>query len=120
MKEANLVLRFLLELAALAGLGAWAWHAAAGWWRIAFSLLIILVVTALWGIFAVPNDPSRSGAAPVPVPGALRLLLELTILFGGAYAWHLGGHALIAIVSAALIALHYALSFDRIVWLLRQ
>ncbi|WP_280456932.1 DUF2568 domain-containing protein, partial [Nocardia carnea] len=32
-------------------------------------VLLPVVAAAAWGVFAVPDDPSRSGAAPVAVPG---------------------------------------------------
>jgi hypothetical protein len=90
MNAANLILRFLLELAALVGFATLAWLSVSGWWRFVVALLVVLIAMALWGVFAVPDDPSRSGNAPVPVPGAVRLVLELTILLGGAYGaeWH--------------------------------
>ena len=65
-------------------------------------------------------DPCRSGRAPVPVPGAVRLALELIILFGGAAGFYLAGHVAAGIVMALLIALSYAFSLDRLGWLLRQ
>ncbi|MBN2245139.1 MAG: DUF2568 domain-containing protein, partial [Candidatus Aminicenantes bacterium] len=34
---------------------------------------------ALWGTFRVPGDSSSSGKAPIPIPGFLRLFLELVI-----------------------------------------
>ncbi|TPJ51697.1 DUF2568 domain-containing protein [Mesorhizobium sp. B2-7-1] len=116
----NLTLRFLLELAALLGLGMAGWSLSEGWWRWLFALALPLIAAALWGIFAVPDDPSRSGRAPVPVPGAVRLVLELVVLFGGAAGFYLAGHAAIGIVMALLIALSYAFSLDRLAWLLRQ
>ena len=75
---------------------------------------------ALWGVFAVPDDPSRSGNAPVPVPGVVRLFLELAILLGGAYAWYLAGYTLFAGIFGTLIAFHYFLSAERVGWLLQQ
>lgn len=120
MNVSNLALRFLLELAALAGFAIWAWNFASGWWRIALALLVIVVAMALWGIFAVPNDPSRSGNAPIPIPGLMRLVLELGILLGGVYAWHLSGFSSIAYILGALVVVHHILSVDRIKWLLRQ
>jgi len=61
----SLALRFLLELAALIALGLWGAHQAG----IALALALPATAAALWGIFAVPGDPSRSGKAPVPVSG---------------------------------------------------
>ncbi len=54
------------------------------------------------------------------MPGAVRLALELAILFGGAAAFYLAGHAAAGLVMALLIALSYAFSLDRLGWLLRQ
>ena len=120
MNAANLALRFLLELVALTGFATWAWLSASGWWRFVFALLVVIIAMTIWGVFAVPNDPSRSGNAPVPVPGVVRLVLELAMLLGGAYAWHLGGFAIVAAIFAALIIFHYLLSIERMMWLLQQ
>lgn len=83
----NLLVRFLLELAALGAFGYWGWQQAEG--ALAYLLAIGLpVLTAvLWVTFAVPEDPSRSGHAPVPVPGLLRLLLELLSLPARLLPW---------------------------------
>ncbi|BAV47782.1 hypothetical protein MesoLj113a_21910 [Mesorhizobium sp. 113-1-2] len=116
----NLTLRFLLELAALLGLGIAGWTLSDGWWRWGLALALPLVAAVLWGIFAVPNDPSRSGRAPVPVPGTVRLTLELIILFGGAASFYLTGHTTTGIIMALLIAISYAFSLDRLGWLLKQ
>ncbi len=120
MHASNLALRFLLELAALTGFAIWAWQSASGWWRFAITVIVVIIAMALWGIFAVPNDPSRSGNAPVVVPGVVRLILELAILLSGAYGWYVGGFTLVATVFTALIIFHYLLSIDRIMWLLQQ
>ncbi|MGX9143523.1 YrdB family protein [Mesorhizobium sp. 128a] len=116
----NLTLRFLLELAALLGLGMGGWSLSGGWLRWTFAVGLPLIAAVLWGTFAVPNDPSRSGRAPVPVPGALRLVLELVILFGGGAGFHLAGYTTISIVVVALIVISYAFSLDRLGWLLKQ
>ncbi len=75
----NLAFRFLLEIAALAAMTYWGWTQHDGIWRIVFAVGVPLLAAVLWGTFAVPDDPSRSGKAPVPVPGIVRLLLELAI-----------------------------------------
>ncbi|UCI09102.1 YrdB family protein [Mesorhizobium sp. B1-1-8] len=116
----NLTLRFLLELAALLGLGMAGWSLSDGWLRWILAPGLPLVAAALWGTFAVRDDPSRSGRAPVPVPGAVRLALELIILFGGAAGYHLAGYTTTGIVIAVLIAISYVFSLDRLAWLLRQ
>lgn len=117
----NLTLRFLLELAALAGFGLAGWRLGdSSVWRWPLALLFPVAAAVLWGVFAVPGDPSRSGAAPVPVSGGVRLLLELLVLCGGAAAYWIVGHRMAALVLAVLVAIHYALSADRIAWLVWQ
>lgn len=116
----NLTLRFLLELAALLGLGIAGWSLSDGWWRWVLAPALPLVAAVLWGTFAVLNDPSRSGRAPVPVPGAARLVLELVILFSGAAGFYAAGYTATGIIVAAFIAFSYASSLDRLGWLLRQ
>ena len=74
----------------------------------------------IWGVFAVKDDPSRSGKTVVQTPGILRLLLELG-LFGVA-AWMMLDldYSLIALIFGLIVAIHYFVSFDRIAWLLKQ
>jgi len=120
MHPVNLALRFLLELAALGGFGVLAWRMADGWWRYIAVIAVLALLMTLWGVFAVPGDPSRSGNAPFPIPGSLRLALELALLLGGAYALYWAGHNLAAVTLVGLVVIHYALSGERIVWLLQQ
>ena len=116
----NLTLRFLLELAALLGFGLSGWGLSDGLWRWLLALALPLIAAALWGTFAVLDDPSRSGRAPVPVPGAVRLALELVILFGGAVGFYVAGYTTTGIIVALLIVISYAFSLDRLSWLLKQ
>jgi hypothetical protein len=111
--------RLLLELAALGGLGARGWTWSDGWVRYALVIGMPVLAAAAWGTFAVLNDPSRSGSAPVPVPGYVRLLLELTILGLGAWALGAAWRPAAAYVMGAAVVLHYVLYWERIVWLLR-
>ena len=66
------------------------------------------------------SKSSSWARAPVPVPGAFRLALELIVLFGGAAGFYLAGHTTTGIVMTLLIAASYAFSLDRLGWLLRQ
>jgi hypothetical protein len=114
----NLALRFGLELGALAGLGAGAWTLTSGGMRWVAVVVVPLVAAALWGVFNVPDDPSRSGAAPVEVPGWARLTLELVVLGGGAIGLGVAGGPALGIAFALLVAFHYATSWSRVEWLL--
>lgn len=118
MNPANLAFRFFLEIAALIALGAagyrlgsppWSWVAAVG---------VPLLAALAWGVFNVPGDPSRSGRAPVVVPGWVRLLLEFLVFGAAVGAAAVVWGALPAALFAAGVALHYGLSGARVRWLL--
>ena len=115
----NLAVRFLLELGALAAFSIYGWRLTDhGVLRVGLAVLLPAIAASIWGVFAVPGDPSRSGSAPVPIPGAARLILEL--VFFAAAAWVLSGRsAAWAAALAGVAATHYALSLERIVWLVR-
>ena len=116
----NLAFRFLLELSALAIMGFWGWRQRDDGARIVIALAVPLLAAALWGIFAVPGDPSRSGAAPVPVPGIVRLVLECGFFGFGTWALADVGFSRLAAIFGTSTVLHYLLSYDRIAWLIRQ
>lgn len=113
----NLALRFGLELGALAGLGLAAWQLTTGPLRWAAVTLVPVTAAAVWGVFNVRNDPSRSGSAPIEVNGWTRLTIELVILGAGAAALAFAGRRDIGIAFALLVAFHYAASTSRINWL---
>lgn len=113
----NLGLRFLLELAAWAAMGYWGWTQHQGGSRFLFGIGLPLVAMVLWGTFRVPDDP---GNAPVPVPGALRLALELAEFGLAAALLIAAGRQVLGVGLAVLVVLHYAASYDRIRWLLTQ
>ena len=77
------VLRFALELLALAAVSAWGWHAGAGAdtsGRVALSVAAPVAVAVLWGRFVAPGAPrylSRSG----------RLLVELGVFAAATLPW---------------------------------
>lgn len=114
----NLALRFALELAALAALGAAAWTVAPGFWRWIAVGAVPLLAAAAWGTFNVVDDPSRSGEAPVEVAGAIRLTIELAILAAGVVALVVAGRREPAGLIAVLVVFHYVMSWSRIQWLL--
>ena len=112
----NLLFRFLLELAALAAICFWGWKNY-GW---LMALFAPIAISVLWGVFAVPGDPSRSGAALVPIPGWFRLSLEVIILYGAAWTLKTVKHDPLALLFGALITFHYVLSYDRLAWLMKK
>ncbi len=116
----NLALRFLLEMAGLVAIGYWGWSQHDGLLRFALAIGGPLLAAILWATFAVPDDPSRSGKAPVPVPGIVRLVLELAFFAFASWALYDAGNPVLSLGLAIVVVIHYALSYDRIAWLLRQ
>ena len=78
----NLAMRFLLEMSALIAVGYWGWIETRFPYQVMFALGLPLVFAFVWVTVAAPQD-RPSGSAAVPVPGIIRLLIELG-LFAGA------------------------------------
>ena len=116
----NLAIRFLLELSALVSMGVWGWRQSESWFRFLLALSVPIVAAVVWGTFAVPNDPSRSGAAPVAVPGILRLGIELAFFIFATWALYDLGFTRLSWTLGIIVALHYITSYDRILWLITQ
>jgi hypothetical protein len=116
----NLAIRFALEVVAIISFGIWGFRSSDEWYGYLLALLFPLLFAGLWGVFAVPNDPSRSGKTVVVTPGPIRLVLEL-VLFGAA-AWMLFDLHFLRLgwIFSTVVIIHYASSYDRIVWLLKQ
>lgn len=116
----NLVIRFLLEMSALLALGVWGWRQSAGGLRFVLTVGIPLTAAVLWGIFAVPHDPSRSGTAPIAVPGILRLVLELVFFAFATWVLSEVGATKLSWTLGLAVIIHYFASYDRILWLIKQ
>ena len=116
----NSAVRLLLELTAIVSFGIWGYHQSETGIRILLAILLPLGFALLWGVFAVKDDPSRSGKTVVQTPGILRLILELGLF--GAAAWMILDldYSLIALIFGLTAVIHYFVSFDRIAWLLKQ
>lgn len=113
----NLAVRFLLEIAALVAIGFWGWSLSDEWPRILAAIGLPVIAAAIWGTFAVPGDPSRSGRAPVPTPGPLRLAIELAFFAFAVWALFEIDQAALGWILAVATLVHYVVSWDRIVWL---
>ena len=115
-----MVVRFLLEIAGLVAIGVWSWNQDEGVLRIVLAFAIPMIAATIWGTFAVPNDPSRAGNAPRPGPGVVRLMLELAFfafIVGSLFAI---SHSTLAWAFGIIVLVHYAVSYKRFMWLIRQ
>ena len=116
----NLGLRFILEICALASVGIWGWQQSEGWLKFVLAAGLPIILAAVWGIFAVPNDPSRSGNAPVITPGFLRLIIELSIFSLASWSLYDMHYVKLSFILGGMVFVHYLISYDRIIWLLRH
>ena len=116
----NLAVRFILELIALLILGVWGWNQSESWFRFILALGIPILAAVVWGTFAVPDDPSRSGAAPIAVPGIVRLVIELAFFVFATWALYDLGYTGFSLGLGIIVVVHYVISYDRILWLIRQ
>jgi hypothetical protein len=120
MHPANAALRFALELGALAAMGFWGFEQARGSFRYALMVGLPVMAATAWGVFAVPHDPSRGGTPVVAVPGLVRLAFELA--WFGFSSWAIAdlGESSLGLGFGGATLAHYAISFDRVRWLLEQ
>jgi len=116
----NLTLRFILEMAALIAMGVWGWRQGEGWIRILLAIGIPIVAAILWGTFAVPDDPSRSGKAPIVTPGIIRLILELAFFAFASWALWNEGFVGFSWALGIVVILHYIVSYNRVLWLIKK
>lgn len=115
----NLAVRFLLEVAAAIGIFRLGLHLADGILAGLLAIGMVAVGIAAWGLCNVPGDASRSGSAPVPVPGLVRLAIEIAVFATGAVGWFLTGPRWFAWTYLLAAAVHHVVSVDRLTWLTR-
>jgi hypothetical protein len=116
-----LVVRFLLELIALAAIGWAGWNLGRG--GLAGGILaaaLVLIAASAWGALTVPDDPARNPTPVIVVPGWVRLLVELTVF--GAAAWALWVFVSRAASETFLTAVGIVtlVGWDRVWWMLRH
>jgi hypothetical protein len=104
----------------LFAVGFWGWTQHDGWLKFLLAIGLPVLFALIWGVFAVPNDPSRSGKTVVKTSGWIRLILELAIFGFGVWAFYLSGFQVVSWFFIGVIVIHYLLSYDRIKWLLRN
>lgn len=116
----NLAVRFFLEIAGLVALGLLGWHFGKGVYRYALAIGLPLLAAVIWGTFAVPDDPSRSGDAIIQIPGIVRFLVELGFFVSAIWSLFAIGATNVAYIYGTLVIVHYLVSYDRVIWLIHQ
>jgi hypothetical protein len=113
----NLALRFGLELAAFFAYAYWGWTQHEGVWRLLWGIGLPVIVAAIWGIFRAPND---DGKGLMEVPGPVRLVTEMAIFTLAVILYGAAGRTTAATILALLLILHYLVSYDRVIRLLKR
>lgn len=116
----NLAIRFLLEMSGLVSFGMWGWKQSDGWLRYALAIGLPIILAAIWGTFAVPNDPSRSGTAPIVTPGVIRFAIELGFFALATWSLYDMGFNKVSLAFGIIVVFHYIISYDRMIWLMSQ
>ena len=104
LRAANDALRFLLELAALAGLAIWGWGTGPTGVNIVLAVAAPLAAAAIWGAFVSPKASRHPG-------DPWRLLLELAVFGAGTLAFAAAGAGWVAVALGVLAALHLVATF---------
>lgn len=98
--------------------GYWAWAVHTGYARYAWALGALVVAWVVWDVFRVHGD--GFGRPPVAVPRWMRLILEAGYLTGAGTALVAAGAPALGIVFMLLVAIHYSLTHERVLWLLSE
>lgn len=113
----NLGIRFLLEVMALVAMGHWGFTQHDGVLGVVLGIGSPLIAAVLWGTFRVDGDPRP---APVPVRGIVRLALEFAFFGTAILMLYAAGNREAALIFLIVTAVHYVISYERIVWLLKR
>lgn len=120
LSPAQAVFRFVIELVAIVCWGIVGWNVTDGAGRWVLVVMLPIVAAIVWGTFRAPGDHSSGGGAPVPVPGVVRLFIELDVLLGAAAVTAIVWRWTVGVVLGAAVAVHYATTPARVRWLLGQ
>ena len=116
----NLALRFLLEMFAIASLVIWIIKEFEGIPMLVLVISVPVLFASIWGIFAVKDDPSRSGKTVIQTPGWVRLILELILFTIAGLALYGANYSTAALIFPGIVLLHYIFSYDRVICLLKR
>lgn len=104
MRAANLALRFLLELAALAALAYWGAHTGSGVVRVLLAIAVPLAGAVVWGLWCAPRSQRRLAPGP-------RTVVEAAVFGLGAAGLAFAGQAGAAVAFVVVSVANWALLF---------
>ena len=113
-------LRFVVELAALACWAVVGWEVGGDWLGWVLAIGFPVVAASTWATFRVPGDLSAGQGGPIPVPGVVRLIIEIDVLALAAVFAIVVGQAALGLVVGVGVVVHYLLTWRRVRWLVGQ
>jgi hypothetical protein len=115
----HLAIRFALELVLLAAIAYWGWHLGdGGFVGVLLAVALPTIAAVHWAVFRTPGD--AGGRPVVPIRGVVRLGLEFALIGLAAYGLWTSGSRAAAETFLTVFALHHAVSWPRVAWLVRQ
>lgn len=112
------VLMFLLELAMWGSFFWIGWKLGDGITRWLFAAVLGVGAILIWAFFRSPEISPNGSRGIIPIPGPVRLVIEIGLFFlAGIGLWHTG-YRWAAETLWTFAALIYILSWSRIRWLL--
>lgn len=112
--------RFLVELAALACWAVVGWEVGGDGFGRVLAIGLPVVAASTWATFRVPGDLSAGQGGPIPVPGVVRLVIELDVLVLGAVFAIVVGQVVFGVAVLLAVVAHYLLTLRRVRWLLAR
>lgn len=112
--------RFLVELAALVCWAVVGWEVGGDTWGWVLAIGFPTVAASTWATFRVPGDLSAGKGGPIPVPGLVRLVIEVDVLALAAVFAIVVGQVVLGVVVLVAVVVHYLLTLRRVRWLLAQ
>ncbi|MBY0122906.1 YrdB family protein [Bacillus sp. S/N-304-OC-R1] len=86
IKNANLLLRLMLELSVLISIGYWGFQYKSSFMiKFGLGIGVPILVIIVWGTFIAPNSAYQ-------LPLTLRIIMELIVFGLGGYALYSSGH----------------------------
>ena len=104
MRAANLGLRFLLELGALAAVGYWGWKTGGGLLGWVLAVGAIAAVIAVWALFVSPKHTIETSKQ-------VAFAIELAVWLAAAAALYTTGHETLGLAFAAISMASGALNY---------
>ena len=112
--------RFLVELAALACWAVVGWEVGGDGFGWVLAIAFPVVAASTWATFRVPGDLSAGQGGPIPVPGVVRLVIELDVLVLSAVFAIVVGQVVLGVAILVAVVAHYLLTMRRVRWLVAQ